>query len=195
MLALVATAFPSLTAGECAAGLVGSGFNFGLVERYGEWFDNNSSVSMTHGSHAAFVAEVGFEPNQHWRLWTCETQADCPAAGDPEEKTSPPTVLSTRTTRRVPSKCPPSAASSLARSPRLACACQPEGEGSCPSYQEEVLFRLLRLFRSSLFETKGRTCKRGTVQLARTRDTLRAKQSYTENFHRTSHTAHHPPPG
>ena len=46
----------------------------------------------------------------------------------------------------------------------------------------------------SLFETKGRTCKRGTVQLARTRDTPRAKQSYTENFRRTSHTAHHPPP-
>ena len=45
-------------------------------------------------------------------------------------------------------------------------------------------------FRSSLFETKGRTCKRGTVQLARTRDTPRAKQSYTENFHRTSHRAH-----
>ena len=37
---------------------------------------------------------------------------------------------------------------------------------------------------------KKRTCKRGTVQLARTRDTPRAKQSYTENFHRTSHTAH-----
>ena len=53
------------------------------------------------------------------------------------------------------------------------------------------LFRLFRLFKSSLFETEGRTCKRGTVQLARTRDTPRAKQSYTENFHRTSHTAHH----
>eukprot|EP00964_Phaeocystis_antarctica_P003716 scaffold2004_cov73-Phaeocystis_antarctica.AAC.1 len=43
---------------------------------------------------------------------------------------------------------------------------------------------------SSLFETKGRIRKRGTVQLARTRDTPRAKQSYTENFHRTSHRAH-----
>ena len=50
--------------------------------------------------------------------------------------------------------------------------------------------RLFRLFRSSLCEAKGRTCKRGTVQLARTRDTPRAKQSYTENFHRTSHRAH-----
>eukprot|EP00964_Phaeocystis_antarctica_P027525 scaffold15532_cov67-Phaeocystis_antarctica.AAC.2 len=47
----------------------------------------------------------------------------------------------------------------------------------------------LGLFRSSLCETKGRTCKRGTVQLARTRDTPRAKQSYTENFHRPSHRA------
>ena len=47
----------------------------------------------------------------------------------------------------------------------------------------------LRLF-DSLFETKGRTRKRGTLQLARTRDTSRAKQSYTGNFHRTSHIAH-----
>ena len=31
--------------------------------------------------------------------------------------------------------------------------------------------------RSSLFETKGRTYTRGTVQLARTRDTPRAKQN------------------
>ena len=46
--------------------------------------------------------------------------------------------------------------------------------------------------RSSLFETKGRTYTRGTVQLARTRDTPRAKQSCTEYFRRTSHTAHHP---
>ena len=30
--ALVASAIPYLTAGECAAGLVGSGFNFGLFE-------------------------------------------------------------------------------------------------------------------------------------------------------------------
>mmetsp|Transcript_14319 Transcript_14319/g.33761 ORF Transcript_14319/g.33761 Transcript_14319/m.33761 type:complete len:337 (-) Transcript_14319:238-1248(-) len=34
---------------------------------------------------ATFVAEVGFEPDQHWRLSPCQTQADCPAAGDPEE--------------------------------------------------------------------------------------------------------------
>jgi len=34
---------------------------------------------------ATFVAEVGFEPDQHWRLSHCQTQADCPAAGDPEE--------------------------------------------------------------------------------------------------------------
>ena len=32
---------------------------------------------------ATFVAEVGFEPDQHWRLSPCQTQAECPAAGDP----------------------------------------------------------------------------------------------------------------
>ena len=39
---------------------------------------------------ATFVAEVGFEPNQHWRLSPCQTQADCPAAGDVEES---PTLI------------------------------------------------------------------------------------------------------
>ena len=35
---------------------------------------------------ASFVAEVGFEPDQPgWRLSPCQTQADCPAAGDMEE--------------------------------------------------------------------------------------------------------------
>ena len=34
---------------------------------------------------ATFVAEEGFEPDQHWRLSPCQTQADCLAAGDPEE--------------------------------------------------------------------------------------------------------------
>ena len=33
----------------------------------------------------AFAAEVGFESGQHWRASPCQTQADCPAAGDPEE--------------------------------------------------------------------------------------------------------------
>ena len=37
----------------------------------------------------SFVAEVGFEPNQHWRLSPCQSSADCPASGDPEEKTGP----------------------------------------------------------------------------------------------------------
>ena len=32
-----------------------------------------------------FVAAEGFKPDQHWRLSPCQTQADCPAAGDPEE--------------------------------------------------------------------------------------------------------------
>ena len=35
--------------------------------------------------YATFVAESGFEPDQHWRLSPCKTQADCPAAGDVEE--------------------------------------------------------------------------------------------------------------
>ena len=34
---------------------------------------------------ATFVADVGFEPDQHWRLSPCQTKADCPAAGDVEE--------------------------------------------------------------------------------------------------------------
>tara|TARA_B100000795_G_scaffold4437_1_gene3125 strand:+ start:126 stop:461 length:336 start_codon:yes stop_codon:yes gene_type:complete len=35
---------------------------------------------------ASFVAEVGFEPDQPgWRLSPCQTQADCPAAGDKGE--------------------------------------------------------------------------------------------------------------
>eukprot|EP00964_Phaeocystis_antarctica_P058335 scaffold34602_cov72-Phaeocystis_antarctica.AAC.1 len=52
-------------------------------------------------------------------------------------------------------------------------------------YLGQVLTRLDLV--SSLFETKGRTCKRGTVQLARTRDSPRAKQSYTRTSidHRT----------
>ena len=73
--ALVASAIPYLTAGECAAGLVGSGFNFGLVERYGEWFDNNSSVSMTHGSHICSLCRGGrlrTEPALA-AVWTFET--------------------------------------------------------------------------------------------------------------------------
>ena len=37
-----------------------------------------------------FVAEVGFEPDQHWRLSPCQTQ-DCPAAGDVEEHPTTPT--------------------------------------------------------------------------------------------------------
>ena len=40
---------------------------------------------------ATFVAEVGFEPDQHWRLSPCQKQADCPAAGDIEEDPTVPT--------------------------------------------------------------------------------------------------------
>ena len=40
---------------------------------------------------ATFVAEEGFEPDQHWRLSPCQTQADCPAAGDVEEHPTAPT--------------------------------------------------------------------------------------------------------
>eukprot|EP00964_Phaeocystis_antarctica_P032024 scaffold18118_cov60-Phaeocystis_antarctica.AAC.4 len=56
--------------------------------------------------------------------------------------------------------------------------------------QQPQFFKCLARNMSSLFEAKGRTCKRGTVQLARTRDSSRAKQSYTDNFHRPSHRAH-----
>ena len=40
---------------------------------------------------AAFEAEAGFESGQHWKLSPCQTQADCPAAGDPEEDPEKPT--------------------------------------------------------------------------------------------------------
>ena len=40
---------------------------------------------------ASFVAESGFEPDQHWRLSPCQTQADCPAAGNVEEHPTTPT--------------------------------------------------------------------------------------------------------
>ena len=37
-------------------------------------------------SFASFVAEVGFEPDQPgWRSSPCQTQADCPVAGDKGE--------------------------------------------------------------------------------------------------------------
>ena len=42
--ALVASAIPYLTAGECAAGLVGSGFNFGLFELTGLLTDSSSDT-------------------------------------------------------------------------------------------------------------------------------------------------------
>eukprot|EP00964_Phaeocystis_antarctica_P065393 scaffold39457_cov40-Phaeocystis_antarctica.AAC.1 len=42
-----------------------------------------------------------------------------------------------------------------------------------------ALAQLFRLFRSSLCEAKGRTRKRGTVQLARTRDTPRGQNNRT----------------
>ena len=41
--------------------------------------------------YATFVAESGFEPDQHWRLSPCATHADCPAAGDVEEHPTAPT--------------------------------------------------------------------------------------------------------
>ena len=40
---------------------------------------------------ATFAAEKGFDPDQHWRLSPCQTQADCPAAGDVEEDPTTPT--------------------------------------------------------------------------------------------------------
>eukprot|EP00964_Phaeocystis_antarctica_P037608 scaffold21489_cov67-Phaeocystis_antarctica.AAC.3 len=72
---------------------------------------------------AAFVAEVGFEPDQHWRLSPCQTQADCPAAGDPEEHPTTPTGGA--------ADAAGSAASSLARRRGPACAC-PSDSGVAP---------------------------------------------------------------
>ena len=46
MLSLMAKATPSLTRNDCVAGLIGSGFNFGKFERYDDWFDNNSSITV-----------------------------------------------------------------------------------------------------------------------------------------------------
>ena len=41
-----------------------------------------------------YVAEVGFELDQMgWRLSPCQSQADCPSAGDLEETTSPTLVM------------------------------------------------------------------------------------------------------
>ena len=56
--------------------------------------------------------------------------------------------------------------------------------------REEDCFRTVSrpLDLSLLCGSKGRTCKRGTAQLARTRGTPRVKQSYTHHFLRTSHT-------
>ena len=46
MLALMTTAIPSLTVEDCVNGLLGSGFDFSRFERYDDWFDNNSSMTL-----------------------------------------------------------------------------------------------------------------------------------------------------
>ena len=77
---------------------------------------------------ATFVAAEGFEPDQHWRLSPCQTQADCPAAGDPEEHPKLITgvhytnnatcVFGTPTKRHL--------LFGAVAGPRLACACPPD---------------------------------------------------------------------
>ena len=87
---------------------------------------------------ATFVAEEGFEPDQHWRLSPCQKQADCPAAGDPEEQSTTPSgvyytnnatcvrVSSGRLLAAGAAGAAGSAASSLARRCGPACACPPD---------------------------------------------------------------------
>ena len=88
-------------------------------------------------AYEAFAAKSGFESDQHWRLSPCETNSDCPKTAATGRKASVSRgrtirkLISTRTMQRAPSRRPPSAASSLARCPRLACACQPEGRRDC----------------------------------------------------------------
>ena len=36
-------------------------------------------------AYEAFAAKKGFEPDQHWRLSPCKTDADCPKTGDRAE--------------------------------------------------------------------------------------------------------------
>lgn len=54
-----------------------------------------ASDLFTEADQATFAAfatvELGFEPDQYWRLSPCQTQADCPAAGDVEEHPTAPT--------------------------------------------------------------------------------------------------------
>ena len=45
-LLLIAQPGAALTIGECANGLLGSGFDFTLFERYHDWYDNNSSLTL-----------------------------------------------------------------------------------------------------------------------------------------------------
>ena len=92
------------------------------------------------------LAEGGFEPNQHWRLSPCQSSAIARRPATRKKRSvRPRSNTTTRTTRRVPSEPqrPPSAASSLARGPKLACACQPEGgHVLVPLHQQKVLHRL-----------------------------------------------------
>ena len=46
MLALVLTAFPSLTLPECAGGFIAAGFNPRKYDLYDTWFDENSTVTV-----------------------------------------------------------------------------------------------------------------------------------------------------
>ena len=46
MLALVLTAFPSLTLPECAGGFIAAGLDLRKFELYDTWFDENSTVTL-----------------------------------------------------------------------------------------------------------------------------------------------------
>jgi len=46
MLALVITAFPSLTASECVGGFIANRFDVRKFELYDTWFDENSTVTL-----------------------------------------------------------------------------------------------------------------------------------------------------
>eukprot|EP00964_Phaeocystis_antarctica_P112126 scaffold76338_cov55-Phaeocystis_antarctica.AAC.1 len=134
--ALVASAIPSLTAGESAARLVGSGFIFCLFERYSEWFDNNSSVSMTHGSHICMQPLSRRSASNRTSTGGCGLVRRKRIARRPatrKKRPVRPRSYTTRTTRRVPSKCSSSAATSLARTAPGWRVRANLRKGSCPS--------------------------------------------------------------
>ena len=76
---------------------------------------------------ADFAVKLGFEPDQYVRSSPCETQADCPVAGDVEEH---PTMV-TGNYYTNDAKCvfgaPTERRLLFGSMPKLACACPPDG--------------------------------------------------------------------